>query len=370
VVHRALALSFLAACASRPPAPPPPVVVEPTRPGCLTHAAVAEMVEGMHGRMAPREDLRLLSATCRKRAYGAGDARFVVWEHRGGLRGKSSSDATPPPSAACIERGLALLAELAPFAEGILRRERAEDPELWRDPDVGLVSYIECEGGRPEIDSLATLLHETLHRVSDAGCTYDYRADRHLCLERDPALPGGAVALYPAAPATLDAFAAKDLLRVQRLYLVETGHDLAHLLDEVMAYRVAAELHAAAARRRLFPPGVTHTNNLSIMMALATRYLLAVADRHPALARHPTVVRVLDEGEATYALWRAAVSSSSNLETVMFEEYRKNRVTLAAAGRSGDRPRTAAPTAPRARPRAAPPAARDRGRTAPRRRGR
>ncbi|HSK04453.1 MAG TPA: hypothetical protein VK932_24530, partial [Kofleriaceae bacterium] len=325
-----------------PPAPArrPPPPGEPVGVGCLTHAKVEAMLEQLRISAAPHADpreVRLVEAQCHKRSYVIGDARFILWEIGGGeyLRGKGTSAVAPVPSEACIERALAQAVELVPFAERIMKREAAQDPELWRDPDVGMVSFLDCKADRPAFESIATMLHETNHRIGRGACIFELATGRDLCFELDAALPPGKIAAFPEAPAALDPTAAGVFLRLQNLYLERNAQGILELLDEVTAYRVEAEMYAVGITRKLYPkPGTTTYLNLPAMMALATRYLDELARRDPALAakefgprgrNREALMMVLDQAEASYRTWLAAAKRPGVYERTFWDEYQRTR---------------------------------------------
>lgn len=359
VVH-ARSLTFLvalAACAQQqlPPSMPPPrsetsveflasaIVLppplEPTGEDCLSHAKVEQTLASLLASVAAESrvtDLKLAEAKCHKRAYVVGTARIVIWEVDGYVRGKGTKISYALPTNACIERGLAQAKELAPFADAILAREIAQDPQLWRDPDVGLVSWLECEGDVPKFETIATMLHETNHRISRGKCVFDFTAQRDICFElEDKALPPALIAAYPRAPSELDALSASEFMRVQKLYLEQNGQRLRELLDEVMAYRIEAELYAVGLTRKLYPaPGVTTFNNLPLMMALATRYVNELAVRDPQRAaaefgpkgrNRDQLIALLDAAEASYNVWLKAVGKPRAYEDALFADYERAR---------------------------------------------
>ncbi|HVK83413.1 MAG TPA: hypothetical protein VM513_04865 [Kofleriaceae bacterium] len=322
------------AVASDRSAPP----VEPTGAGCLTHAKVENLLEQLRASTTPDAhpaQLRLVTAECRKRAYVVGPSRFVLWESRGMLRGKATKRSYPQPSPACIERGLAMARDLAPFAGAILDREVAQNAELWRDPDVGAVSYLECERDQPSFDSIATMLHETNHRISRGACVFDFSTGRELCFALAHDLPPGTIAAYPSAPVQLDPQAARWFQHVQALYLEQNGQGIRELVDEVMAYRVEAELHAIGVARKVYPkPGATTYINMTQMMALTVRYLNELARHHPAIAaaefgpqtaNRAATLAVLDQAEATYKRWLAAVKTPGSYERTFWDDYQRGR---------------------------------------------
>ncbi|MDX2092269.1 MAG: hypothetical protein SFX73_30675 [Kofleriaceae bacterium] len=311
---------------------------EPTGPGCLTQARVANLLEQLRASTTPDvrpEQLELVLAECKKRVYVVAGSRFVLWEMRDFIRGKATKRAFPLPTPRCIERGLRLAQDLVPFASAILEREAAQDPALWRDPDVGAVSFLECEGEQPSYDSIATMLHETNHRVSRGKCVFDFTANRELCFELDDALPPGTIAAYPRTPAQLDPESAKWAQHVQTLYLDQNGQGIREILDEVMAYRVEAEMHAVGVTRRLFPkPGTTTYLNMTQMLALTMRYLNELERREPALAarefgpngrNREALLTVLDQAEASYRRWLAAVKTPGIYERVFWDDYQRGR---------------------------------------------
>jgi hypothetical protein len=316
---------------------PPPI--EPFGSDCLTDGQVEQTTASILPSVAPDsdvDDLRVVEKTCHKRALVVGTARLVVWQVGGSVRGKGTKISYPVPTEACIERALVQARELAPFADAIIEREIAQDPQLWRDPDVGLVSWLECDGDQPKYETIATMLHETNHRVSRGKCIFDFTAQRELCFElEDRALPLAIIAAYPRAPSQLDALSATEFMRVQKLYLEQNGQRLRELLDEVMAYRIEAELYATGLTRKLYPPaGVTTFNNLPIMMALATRYVNELAVRDPVRADHEfgpkgrnreSMIALLDQAEASYENWLKAMGTPRSYERTFFAEYQQAR---------------------------------------------
>jgi hypothetical protein len=340
-------LFVLVGCGGRAPAADEPEAAaphDPAGPGCLTHERVANLLEQLRASTTPEaqpEDLKLVTAECKKRVYVVGGSRFVMWELRDFIRGKATKRAFPLPTPKCIERGISLANDLVPFADEILAREAAQDPELWRDPDVGAVSFLECDGEQPSYESIATMLHETNHRVSRGKCVFDFSANRELCFELDDALPPGTIAAYPRTPAQLDPESAKWSQHVQSLYLDQNGQGIREMLDEVMAYRVEAEMHAVGVTRRLFPkPGTTTYLNMTQMMALTVRYLNELARREPALAarefgprgrNREALLAVLDQAEASYKRWLAAVKTPGPYERVFWDDYQRGRAQWLAA---------------------------------------
>jgi hypothetical protein len=314
-------------------------VLERTGEDCLSHAKVEQTLASILASVAPESevaDLRAVEETCHKRAYVVGTARLVIWQVDGYVRGKGTKLSYPPPSSECIDRGLARAKALAPFADAIIKREIAQDPEHWRDPDVGLVSWLECENDEPKYETIATMLHETNHRISRGKCIFDFTTQRDICFElEDKALPLAIIAAYSQAPSQLDPLSASEFLRVQKLYLEQNGQRLRELLDEVMAYRIEAELYAVGLTRKLYPgPGVTTFNNLPIMMALAVRYVNELAVRDPQRAasefgpqgrNREQLIALLDQAEASYRVWLKAVGKPRSYERVLFGDYERSR---------------------------------------------
>jgi hypothetical protein len=313
-------------------APPPS---EPEGANCLTHADAAPILATLRKSTASGEP-RLAAVACHKRVYVAGPARFIVWGTRAELHGKGSSTTEPLPTARCIDRALALARELAPFGVTILDHEAARNARLWRDPEVGAVSYVKCDPlDEPVFTSVGTMLHETNHALAQGPCIFDFVAARELCFELDPALPPGAIASYPHPPAALDGNATKWLTHVQSLYLDRNGQGLIELLDEVMAYRASAEWTAIGIETNRFattgPPSYI---NLPFMMALIPRYMNALAVRDPVLAakefgphgRHrAAIIAILDGAEASYRRWLRATKSPSSFERTFWDDYQRSR---------------------------------------------
>jgi hypothetical protein len=311
--------------------PPPP---EPAGTDCLTHARVASMMASLgKGIVADPTTIRLLVAACQKRIYGAGTARFLFWNDATGLHGKVSSNKLAPPTPACMDRALVLARDLVSFSDTIMGRAATQDPEMWRDPDLGVVSYLECDDAdRPTFQSVDTMLHETNHRVS-VDCIFDFTADREVCLELDRKLPEGLIAAYPQAPGQLDEDAANWFLHVQTTYLTNNEHGIGEMLDETMAYSVTARFSAAGAARRYYPlPGHSTYLNLPLIMAFAARYLAELPRRDPAMAakefgptgrNRQTVLYILGLGEASYQAWLDAGATPSIFERTFWEDYQR-----------------------------------------------
>lgn len=323
-------------CAPRvevPPAVPPP---EPAGEGCLTHARIESLLSQLsHGEAAPSE-IRLVSALCEKRAYLApSGTRFVFWDAFDGLHGKMSTSTCALPTETCIQRALAIAHDIAPWADGILEREAARHPDLWRDPDVGAVSFLECNAAeQPAFKSVDTMLHETNHRISPDKCIYDYATGSDLCFELDRALPAGMIAAYASAPPGLDEEAHRWHVHIQETYLVEDGQGIRELLDEVVAYSITSELMAIGTARQLYGHRTPSFNNLTMIMALTMRYLNELGRRDPALAAAqfgPTSVNrapllaVLARGEAAYDAWLQIVGTPGTFERVFWDEYVRGR---------------------------------------------
>jgi hypothetical protein len=346
--YGALPLATLAhACAgAAPPHARPVPIVEPSGADCLTHAKAEATLEQLRASTAPRaalDDLRLVSAACHKRAYVAGTARLVVWDAGDYLRGKATAVMSPLPTPACIERGLTRAVDVLPAADAIIKREIAQDPELWRDPDIGLVSWLECEGDEPKFESIATMVHETNHRVSRGKCVYEFAGKRDICFDLDGALPAGAIAAYPTTPAGLDAEDSRWFEHVQTLYLQRDGQGIRELIDEVTAYRIEAEMYAVGIARKLHPkPGHTATNNLPLIMALVVRYINELAARDADLAAAQFGVRgknrdamlaVLDQAEASYRTWLQVVRVAPTFERTFWDDYQRGRQQWLSRGR-------------------------------------
>ncbi len=313
-------------------------VLEPTGHECLTHDKAEQTLASLLrsvGSGAELDDVELSEATCHKRAYVVGTARIVIWQVGELIRGKGTKLSHPLPTTACIDRALAQAHDFAPFADAIIEREVAQDPELWRDPDVGLVSWLECDGDQPKFATISTMLHETNHRVSRGKCIFDFSTQRELCFELEDALPLAIIAAYPTTPSGLDPLSATEFLRVQKLYLEQNGQRLRELLDEVMAYRIEAELHAVGIARKIYPePGVTTFDNLPLMMALVMRYVNELGVRDPQLAakefgptgrNRATLVALLDQAEASYKVWLSAVGTPGAYERTFFADYERGR---------------------------------------------
>lgn len=317
-----------------PPAVPPP---EPVGEGCLTHARIENLLSQLSAGQAAPTEVRLVSAVCEKRAYVAPNgARFVFWDAQDGLHGKMSTKVCALPTEACIQRALAITHDLAPWADGILEREAARHPSLWRDADVGAVSFLECDAAdEPSYKSIETMLHETNHRISVDRCIYDYATASELCFSLDKALPPGMIAAYASAPPGLDEDAHAWFLHLQETYLVNDGQGIRELLDEDMAYSITSELKAIGRARGLYGRAGDWTyNNLTMIMALSMRYLNELARRDPGLAAAqfgPTsanrapLLAVLARGEAAYDAWLQVVESPGGFERVFWEEYLRER---------------------------------------------
>jgi hypothetical protein len=341
--YGSLALATLGhACAGSAPAPPAATpaapIVEPTGADCLTHDKVEATLESLRASTAPQAalaDLRLVAAACHKRVYVVGTARLIVWDVGDYLRGKASAVSHPLPTPACIERGLTLAVDVLPAADAIIKREIAQDPELWRDPDIGLVSWLECNGDVPQFETIATMVHETVHRVSRGACVFEFATKRDICFELDPELPPGTIAAYPTTPSGLDAADSRWFEHVQSLYLKRDGQGIRELLDEVTAYRIEAEMYGVGVKRKLHPkPGHTVTNNLPLIMALVTRYINELATRAPELAakefgmrgrNRDATLAVLDHAEASYRTWLHAVRVAPTFERTFWDDYQRGR---------------------------------------------
>lgn len=316
-----------------PPAVPPP---EPVGEACLTHARIENLLSQLSAGQAAPAAVRLVTAVCEKRAYVAPNgARFVFWDAQDGLHGKMSTKVCALPTEACIQRALAITHDLAPWADGILEREAARHPTLWRDPDVGAVSFLECNAAdEPSFKSIETMLHETNHRISVDRCIYDYATASDLCFLLDKTLPPGMIAAYASAPPGLDEDAHDWFLHLQETYLVNDGQGIRELLDEDMAYSVTSELIAIGLARGLYERPGRSFNNLTMIMALTMRYLNELARRDPGLAAAqfgPTsanrapLLAVLARGEAAYEAWLQAVGTPGVFERVFWDEYLRER---------------------------------------------
>lgn len=87
----------------------------------------------------------------------------------------------------------------------ILDGEAKRSPEPWRDPDVGPVSFLQCDAAeQPSFKSIATMLHETNHRLSPDRCLFDFESGGEICFTLPRGLPEGTIAAYPRAPRQLD----------------------------------------------------------------------------------------------------------------------------------------------------------------------
>jgi hypothetical protein len=353
-------MAVLAACSSspRPAAEPAPAAQEPLMPppgpppaepvgeDCITHARVEPTLTSIRPSVAPTvalADFRLVEATCKKRVYMAGTARFVVWEVDGLVRGTGTSHARPLPTAACIERGLAEARRLVPFAHTIIDREVARDP-AWRDPDLGFVTYLECDQrGEPSLDSISTMLHETLHRIS-VYCILEFDSDQEVCVHVDgKPLLEGRIALYAKPPAQLAGDDLQNFEHVQTTYLVHNGQGIRDLLEEVTAYRIEAETYAIGRARKIYSPRRRMWLNLPVLMALATRYLdeLAARDWRLALSafgagtdNRKAILAILDRAEQSYATWLKAVGGKApKFEQTFWDDYQRHRRQWLARGR-------------------------------------
>lgn len=318
------------------PETPPP---EPVGDGCLTHASVESLLGRLGKGMVAVSEVRLVSAACRKRVYLAPNARFVFWDTDDSVHGKVVTRSCALPTDACIERALVLARDYVPFADAIMQREATQNPALWRDPDVGAVSYLKCDlADQPDFMSIDTMLHETNHRLSPDKCIFDYATAGELCFELPRDLPEGMIAAYPGPPGALDADAAEWFAHVQKTYLVDNGHGIRELLDEVMAYSITSRMLAVGAARRIYPlPGHSTYNNLPLLMAFASRYLEALATHDPALAarefgangrNRAALLAVLGRGEAAYEAWLQAVPVPGVFERTFWADYQRGRQAL------------------------------------------
>jgi len=320
-----------------------PTPTEPAGADCLTHAKVERLLGQLSTGLTDPRAVRLVAAACQKRVYRAGRNRFVFWDTAEAIQGKVTTKIVPLPSPRCIERGLALASEYAPFAGALLQRAAARDPALWRDPDVGAVAYLECEADEPTFMSIDTMLHETNHHLSPDKCIYDFATTGEICVELERGLPEGTLAAYAQPPSQLDADGAAWFAHLQQLYLVDNGHGLRNMLDEVMAYSITAEMLAVGAARRIYPkPGRSTFNNLPVMMAFTTRYLAAVAARDPALAarqfgatskNRDAILAVLARAEAAYTTWLRAVRTPGVFERTFWDDYQRARAQWLQAPR-------------------------------------
>jgi hypothetical protein len=316
-----------------PPRVPPP---EPQGKDCLTHADVQNVMKQLTNGTTEVENVRLVSAECRKRVYGWNGRRFVFWDTQDSVHGKMSTKTCELPTDACIERALTLANEYVPFANTLMRKAAEQSPDLWRDPDVGAVSFLQCNAyGEPSFNSIETMLHETNHRLSPDKCIFDWSTGGEFCLELDRKLPEGKIAAYPRPPEALDDDAIEWFRHVQKVYLFDNEQGIRNLLEEVISYSATSEMLAVGAARRIYPkPGRSTYNNLPLLMSITARYLSELAARDPAMAakefgpkgRNRAVVEaVLARGEASYKRWLDSGAKVSVFERTFWDDYQRAR---------------------------------------------
>lgn len=301
---------------------------EPLGPECLADQHVASVVSSLRG-VDPKAPLpRLVGASCSKRQYVDNSHRYVVWGRPNQLRARRTSLDALLPTSGCIERGLVVARDvIRPAGAVILQRAAQQDPDLWRDPDIGAAAYLKCDRfDRPDTESLATMLHETVHRLGGVACVFEFENDRRRCFLDEGELPPATIARFRAPPKHLDADAVRWFEHLQHTYLDPDGANIRSLLDEVTAYRIEAELEATGRIRNSYV-------NLPMLMALAVRYLdIVAAGPGPVFlksfrktgANGAIATELLDLGERAYQKLSAS-GRAGVFERGLWDEYRRTR---------------------------------------------
>lgn len=342
--------------APAPAAPRAAAEGAPAAPPCLDDQDVAREVRELEATIdaarpagsPPLGASQLADTSCRKRVYRRGNYTIVVSQDSGdprGVRGSFSESASPPThaTARCLADAESELRRLVPYADSILREARAASGDRWSDPDLGPLTYLECDASeRAVAGSLATLLHELNHTLGGGACVHEPTTDSQICFDLPPGLP-------PRRIARLDRIRLHDpslrraIEAAQTLYLDRLGDgDIVSLLDEMVAYRISADVFAAelADPHRSTAAFIDrHVVLLPFVGYLVTRYLIALRERDPALyersfgagapENRAALVALLDPNERSYRDWLRALRAMNGTpvesETRYWNLYRAAR---------------------------------------------
>jgi hypothetical protein len=324
-----------------PPAPAPPSLKgqaaperAPPAPPCLDEAAAARELRELEATIdaarpagsPPLGASALADASCHKRVYRRGNYTIVVSRDSGApyrVRGSFSETAAGAPraTAGCLADAESELRRLVPYADSILREAREAIGERWTDPDLGPLTYLECDAsGRAVGGSLATMLHELNHTLASGTCVHEPTLDAQVCFVLPPGLPPRRIArldrIQIADPSLRRAIEAAHTLYLDRL----GDGDIVSLLDEMVAYRISADVYAAELRdphRSAAAFIDRHVVLLPFVAYLVTRYLVALRERDPALfeqsfgagapSNRAALLALLDPNQRSYDGWLRAL---------------------------------------------------------------
>lgn len=276
----------------------------------------------------------LIDSSCSKRVYQLGKYRIVVWKQPGGETGHSVSVGSSVP-AACFERAMERAATVVTYGASLVAAGKKQYADTWADEDVGAARWLECDPtGTPSHASIATLLHEINHRLGATGCVHEFSDASQLCftLAHDT-LPKRSVARIGSLPG-LPAHYVQAAKAVQDLYLGAIDQGPLSLLDELMAYRITAEVKAkdVSSVIQKSDSGVTRTlDHLALMMNLTVRYFSALRKSHPAVhaANRANVILLLDRAERSHRMWLDAMAAAnhepSKYERLFYASYQADR---------------------------------------------
>lgn len=129
----------------------------------------------------------LIEDKCWKRIYERGDYELVVYkspESPANVKGMMGKANSPELTRQCFERGLSLAKKLnLPFVDRVIEKDKAFYPQLWEDPHVGLVRWLQCSATDP-IDfksSVATMIHELSHGLNTDNCMFLSSKVENIC---------------------------------------------------------------------------------------------------------------------------------------------------------------------------------------------
>jgi hypothetical protein len=332
----ALATLIASACSSQNAQP----AKWPDAPPCINNivgvrvrSQLEHVVDGF-GEPGAALATELVRQTCDKQIYRRGRYRIVlytvphppaeetpekmIWVS--GYAEAEHGDLTATEDAACLKRASGDLSGWG-VEETLLDKFRAKFPEYYDDPEVGPAHYLSCSGIGPLSyqRSLAVMVHELTHQLSDAKCLYISYPPGQLCFMLPDTLPSVSIATVDNLVASDDKYL-KRLGKAQEMYLIEfskLNRGPLFLFNELNAYTAGLEVSTAVLKHQgpaglLLPDGKPEPSLLPLVMLWSAKYLNAMGERDPDFFSETlapgtdngsNIEALLTHAESAYAAW-------------------------------------------------------------------
>lgn len=235
---------------------------------------------------------------------------------------------TPQQVTACLDESSSLVSRMH-LADGeqVLQTYRARFPKLWNDPLRGPAQWVDCAHNASGGGSVAPLLHEATHSLTQKNCLFVPGTSIYTCL-----VFSDRKALPSATVLTMDAMPDVDLAQMRALsalaqtyqYVWKESDFPFELFDELNAYTMTAEAMAAELRTS-GAPGLTPqaSTALPLFMVYTLKYLASVKAQNPDLfqrefapgtANRKVIDLLLERAEAAQRTWLTDLKRADRVE--------------------------------------------------------